>query len=166
MSTEARRGSRPHPESPRPDGPAPDPASASATDAPSGSASGLLPHSASGSAAPRFPSLRPAGGDTGAPPPASARYPDAPPPPPASARFPDSPPTVGRGTVDRGAQAPVPAETATETTARLRPVPAAAEPMPDVAPSTRSGSLTGAVPVASGAARLGDTGASAVYRGD
>ncbi|MFH8444118.1 hypothetical protein ACH4D3_23180 [Streptomyces sp. NPDC018026] len=56
------------------------------------------------------------------------------PPPSASARFPDAAPTVGRD-VPRGggaAQAPsrrpgAPAQTPTETTARLRPIPAAPE---------------------------------------
>ncbi|WP_308401321.1 hypothetical protein [Streptomyces sp. AC512_CC834] len=61
------------------------------------------------------------------------------PPPRASARFPDTAPTVGREAAGGGAmpqtpphRAGVPAETPTETTTRLRPIPA--EPVPGPAP--------------------------------
>ncbi|MFD5282505.1 hypothetical protein [Streptomyces rubrogriseus] len=57
------------------------------------------------------------------------------PPPSASARFPDAAPTVGRDAPrgDGAAQAPsrrpgAPAQTPAETTARLRPIPAAPDP--------------------------------------
>ncbi|MFG3096825.1 hypothetical protein [Streptomyces sp. NPDC048202] len=56
------------------------------------------------------------------PPVPEARLTTPPPPPPASARFPDAPPTRA------------PAETPTETTTRLRPVPADPEPAVPMAP--------------------------------
>ncbi|MFF8637710.1 hypothetical protein ACF052_26310 [Streptomyces pilosus] len=83
-------------------------------------------------------------GPVGPPPPrASARFPDAPPSVGRGLRSPDAPPSVGRGLrspdappavppqpthrpAARGAGAP--AETASETTTRLRPVPAADRP--------------------------------------
>ncbi|MFF3872114.1 hypothetical protein [Streptomyces sp. NPDC001978] len=97
-------------------------------------------------AGPRFPSLRP----SRAP---HAAGPAGPPPPPASARFPDTPPTAGRDTAPVGmpprpAQRPTvpprpaPAETPSETTTRLRPVPPA--PKAECAPGPRSG--TGSTP--------------------
>ncbi|MEV7342342.1 hypothetical protein [Streptomyces sp. NPDC093544] len=66
----------------------------------------------------RFPGLRP------------PRRPDpaSPPPPPASARFPDAPPAPGEGR-----RTTVPEESATETTRRLRPIPAEAPARPPVA---------------------------------
>ncbi|MFI5686292.1 hypothetical protein [Streptomyces sp. NPDC051636] len=92
---------------------------------------------------PRFPYLRPA---------FAARNPTpAAPPPPASARFPDAPPAIGRepgreragtpagdGAPPRPGNRPAvphprtgaPAETPAETTARLRPIPSAAKPEP------------------------------------
>ncbi|MGW8718834.1 hypothetical protein ACWGNR_05875 [Streptomyces althioticus] len=100
-------------------------------------------------AAPAEPTYRPAGdGTPGRPaaPPASGgrpRFPriggdatdrSAPPPPQASARFPDAPPTVGRGvSVTPDVVPPPPAhrprtETPSETTTRLRPVPAEPDP--------------------------------------
>ncbi|MEV8594205.1 hypothetical protein [Streptomyces sp. NPDC052012] len=71
----------------------------------------------------------------------------APPPPRASARFPDSPPTVGRG-IRTGAlpsqpnhrpgadRADAPVQTPSETTARLRPIPAERSPEPSEGPRT------------------------------
>ncbi|WP_411100254.1 hypothetical protein [Streptomyces sp. x-45] len=67
------------------------------------------------------------------------------PPPRASARFPDSAPTVGRGDAPSAPGAPqapprrpgAPAQTPTETTARLRPVPAETEPEPRPEPAVR-----------------------------
>ncbi|WP_245235335.1 hypothetical protein [Streptomyces violaceorubidus] len=59
-----------------------------------------------------------------------SRSADAAPPPRASARFPDAAPTVGRGTPPAGAPPHppgTPGEAPTETTARLRPVPAERE---------------------------------------
>ncbi|MCO4694585.1 hypothetical protein LRR80_00624 [Streptomyces sp. RO-S4] len=92
---------------------------------------------------PRFPRIGTTGttGTTGTP--AAA----APPPPRASARFPDAPPTVGQGMPSQDAAPPAPsvpprpavrpgAETPSETTARLRPVPPAAPEAP-TAPSAR-----------------------------
>lgn len=100
--------------------------------------------------APSEPAYRPTGDSTPdrevTPPAAGARprYPriggDAPdrpaPPPQASARFPDAPPTVGRGmslTPPAPSAPPRPAhrprtETPSETTTRLRPVPAGPDP--------------------------------------
>ncbi|MGX1031564.1 hypothetical protein [Streptomyces ambofaciens] len=70
---------------------------------------------------------------------------DAAPPPRASARFPDSAPTVGRGDAPSAGGAPqapprrpgAPAQTPTETTARLRPVPAETEPESRPEPAVR-----------------------------
>ncbi|CAM5426370.1 hypothetical protein STENM36S_08807 [Streptomyces tendae] len=57
-----------------------------------------------------------------------SRSADAAPPPRASARFPDAAPTVGRDAPPRRPGAP--AQAPTETTARLRPVPAESGPEP------------------------------------
>ncbi|MER7801883.1 hypothetical protein ABTX71_16285 [Streptomyces parvulus] len=101
---------------------------------------------------PRFRLDDPSGGPQNVPPPrASARFPDAPPSlgrepaPRASARFPDAPPVVGGGAASRPGTSPAapaapragavpdaatargpgaPAEIPSETTRRLRPVPA------------------------------------------
>ncbi|MGW5006933.1 hypothetical protein [Streptomyces parvulus] len=105
----------------------------------------------SGRAQPRYPRFRlddPSGGPQNVPPPrASARFPDAPPSvgrepaPRASARFPDAPPVVGGGAASRPGTSPAapaapragaatargpgaPEEIPSETTRRLRPVPA------------------------------------------
>ncbi|WP_460109543.1 hypothetical protein [Streptomyces sp. YKOK-J1] len=70
-------------------------------------------------AGPRFPAFPSATGTGGA-------DPSDPPPPPASARFPDAPPNAARaGAPSRRPGAP--AESASETTTRLRPVPSAPE---------------------------------------
>lgn len=93
---------------------------------------GSAPAGAGGSASPpRLPRPSGAGGRPGTE--------SVPPPPRASARFPDAPPAVGRGprSADAAPSVPprpahrptearpgAPAETASETTTRLRPVPA------------------------------------------
>ncbi|GGX27256.1 hypothetical protein GCM10010297_55960 [Streptomyces malachitofuscus] len=84
--------------------------------------------------------------------------PAAPPPPRASARFPDAPPTVGRGlrTPDAPPSVPpqpthrpaaarpgAPSETASETTTRLRPVPADPAAPPRPSPGARPGDTPG-----------------------
>ncbi|MET9071747.1 hypothetical protein ABZX95_06080 [Streptomyces sp. NPDC004232] len=65
--------------------------------------------------------------------------PASPPPPPASARFPDAPPRPGRqrpGQTGQGSRRPAaPAETASETTTRLRPVPASEPTAPGRGPT-------------------------------
>ncbi|MEU1461889.1 hypothetical protein ABZ467_14535 [Streptomyces sp. NPDC005727] len=68
---------------------------------------------------PRFPAFPSAAVPGGA-------DPSGPPPPPASARFPDAPPTAARA-VAPARRPGAPAESAAETTTRLRPVPAAPE---------------------------------------
>ncbi len=138
--------------------------------------------SASSDTSPRFPSLNlPGSGTTGA---------TTPPPPRASARFPDAPPTAGReGRRDSGGSprgdsagqrrtggvpsAPVsrpgtprrtgaPAETAEETTFRLRPVPAQNPSESDGRPASASGTA-GAPPKP--AARPGTTTTGPAPRG-
>ncbi|MEU8730197.1 hypothetical protein AB0C68_12615 [Streptomyces tendae] len=81
----------------------------------------------------------------------SARSTDAAPPPSPSARFPDAAPTVGRDAPHGGGaeQAPsrragAPAPTPTETTARLRPIPAA--PQAETAAGTDVPAPRAAVP--------------------
>ncbi|MFJ2831063.1 hypothetical protein ACIPC1_26440 [Streptomyces sp. NPDC087263] len=83
-----------------------------ATRAPSPAQSpGEAPHREEGSR--RFPGLRPP----------RRPGPVSPPPPAASARFPDAPPASGEGR-----RTTVPEESATETTRRLRPIPAEETP--------------------------------------
>ncbi|MGV4987190.1 hypothetical protein ACVB8X_14990 [Streptomyces sp. NRAIS4] len=112
----------------------------------------------------------------------------SPPPPPASARFPDAPPSPGReahrdgsgaGGPDRTAHRPgqesrrpgAPVETATETTARLRPVTASEttarlRPITDSPRTPRPGAAPGRSPAGpSGERRTATASASAVSAG-
>ncbi|MGV9892699.1 hypothetical protein [Streptomyces sp. NPDC003395] len=177
MSTEARHGARPLPGHPATAGT--DSGADSASDADPGSASGSRSSSSVPRVIPpRFPLLRPgaSGGDAAdapppasarfpddpPPPPASARFPDGPPPPPASARFPDTPPTVGRGSGDPRAGARAPEESPEETTARLRPVPAAPTASSEPAGGASTGSVSSAgSPSAASASVAGADGPAA-----